>query len=50
MELCALCFIVWVVKGPALSKIYESRHEKVCLWEFPTRSGSGWPARLQKLA
>ena len=50
MEFCALCFIVWVVKGPVLFKIYEPRREKACLREFPTGSGSGWPARLQKLA
>ena len=46
MELYALCFIVWVVKGPVLSKIYEPRHEKVCLWEFPTRSGSATEASM----
>ena len=28
----------------------EPRHEKTCLWEFPTRSDSNWPAQLQKLA
>ena len=28
----------------------EPRHEKTCLREFPTRSGSNWPAQLQKLA
>ena len=30
--------------------IIEPRHEKTCLREFPTRSGSNWPAQLQKLA
>ena len=29
---------------------YEPRHEETCLREFPTRSGSNWPAQLQKLA
>ena len=31
-------------------KTYEPRHKKTCLWEFPTRSDSNWPAQLQKLA
>ena len=30
--------------------LYEPRHEKTCLREFPTRSDSNWPAQLQKLA
>ena len=31
-------------------KTYKPRHEKTCLWEFPTRSDSNWPAQLEKLA
>ena len=31
-------------------QIYEPRHEKMCLREFPTRSDSNRPAQLQKLA
>ena len=30
--------------------LYEPRHEKTCLREFPTGSDSNWPAQLQKLS
>ena len=32
------------------NNVYEPRHEKTCLREFPIRSDSNWPAQLQKLA
>ena len=28
----------------------EPRHEKMCLWESPTRPDTNWPAQPQKLA
>ena len=28
----------------------EPRHDKMCLWEFPTRPETNWPAQPQKLA
>ena len=31
-------------------KIHEPRHNKMCLWEFPTRPDTNWPAQPQKLA
>ena len=30
--------------------IYEPRHNKTCLWEFPTRPDTNRPAQPQKLA
>ena len=33
-----------------LSKLFEPRHEKTCLREFPTRPDTNRPARPQKLA
>ena len=30
--------------------VFEPRHKKTCLREFPTRSDSNWPAQLRKLA
>ena len=38
---CVVMLTVW---------INGSRHEKMCLCEFPTRSDSNWPAQPQKLA
>ena len=29
---------------------YEPRHDKTCLWEFPTRPDTNQPAQPQKLA
>ena len=31
-------------------KTCEPRHDKTCLWEFPTRPDTNWPAQPQELA
>ena len=31
-------------------KMHEPRHDKMCLWEFPTRPDTSRPAQPQKLA
>ena len=45
-----MMMMVLLVGSVSFSPVYEPLHEKTCLREFPTRSGSNWPAQLQKLA
>ena len=47
----ATCAIFTATKKPwSYIYIYEPRHDKMCLREFPTRSDSNWPSQPQKLA
>ena len=44
------CTQIITLGSNVLLDIYEPRHEKTCLQEFPTRSDSNRPAQPQKLA
>ena len=43
-----LCCCLFCALFPVI--VFEPRHDKTCLREFPTRSDSNWHAQLQKLA